>query len=59
MELLGPNLNKVKRSCSDGQFPRGYATRLLMQMLEAIKQVHAKGFIHRDIKAVGLFDSLF
>ncbi|CAI2376554.1 unnamed protein product [Moneuplotes crassus] len=50
MELLGPNLTKVKKSFQRG-FSQGYATRLLMQMLEGIQQVHEKGFIHRDIKA--------
>ncbi|CAI2387019.1 unnamed protein product [Moneuplotes crassus] len=30
---------------------RSYAARLLMQMLEAIEQVHRKGIVHRDVKA--------
>lgn len=51
MELLGNNLAKLKKSMPEGRFTRSLATRLLMQMLEAIEQVHNKGFIHRDIKA--------
>jgi serine/threonine protein kinase len=51
MELLGQNLAKLKRNSPEGKFSRSYATRLLMQMLEAVRQVHDKGFIHRDIKA--------
>jgi len=54
MELLGSNLAKVKRNQPLQKLSRVYATHLLMQMLDAIEEVHKAGFIHRDIKAVRL-----
>ena len=64
MELLGPNLAKVKRNfelrkgCEKSRMPRQYATNLLIQMLDAIEETHNTGFIHRDIKAVSILFQL-
>ena len=50
MELHRSNLSTLKKNCVGGKFSRSFATRLLMQMLESIEEIHNK-YIHRDIKA--------
>lgn len=48
MELLGENVGNHKKNCSD--FTEITAYDILLQMIESIKHIHDKGYIHRDIK---------
>ena len=48
MELLGENVANYKKNCVD--FSEITAYDVLLQMIESIKNLHDKGYIHRDIK---------
>ena len=50
MDLLGNNLAKVRKYL-ESHYSLNIAVQLLIEMLEAIKEVHNRGFIHRDVKA--------
>jgi len=50
MDLLGNNLAKV-RKCLEENYNLKIAIQLLIEMLDAIEEVHDRGFIHRDVKA--------
>lgn len=50
MDLLGNNLAKV-RKCLEDNYSLKIAVQLLIEMLDAIEEVHDRGFIHRDVKA--------
>jgi len=50
MDLLGSNLAKV-RKILEVNYSLKIAVQLLIEMLEAIEEVHERGFIHRDVKA--------
>lgn len=52
MELVGKNLNQLRRSRAYGRFSLPTAVRLGKKMLGAIRDVHNAGFVHRDIKPV-------
>jgi len=47
MELLGENVETYKKNIN---FNEIIAYDILLQMLESIKNIHDKGYIHRDIK---------
>jgi len=48
MELLGKNVANFKKSCQS--FSHLIAYEILIQMLDAIEDLHERGYIHRDIK---------
>ena len=48
MELLSENVATYKKNNKD--FNEIMAYDILLQMLESIKHLHDKGYIHRDIK---------
>lgn len=48
MELLGENVASHKKNCNE--FTEISAFEILTQMVESIKSLHDKGYIHRDIK---------
>lgn len=50
MDLLGSNLAKV-RKILEINYSFKIAVQLLIEMLEAIQEVHDRSFIHRDVKA--------
>lgn len=50
MDLLGNNLAKVRKYL-ETHYSLKIAIQLLIEMLEAIEEVHNRGFIHRDVKA--------
>ncbi|OHT16458.1 Casein kinase I [Tritrichomonas foetus] len=50
MELLGPSISKIRRRNIDQKFPLDIALRIAIEMLRCIRQLHRRGFIHRDIK---------
>uniref|UniRef100_A0A8C6MCK8 Tau tubulin kinase 2b n=1 Tax=Nothobranchius furzeri TaxID=105023 RepID=A0A8C6MCK8_NOTFU len=54
MELQGRNLADLRRTMTRGTFSVSTTLRLGKQMLEAIESIHSVGFLHRDIKPVGL-----
>jgi serine/threonine protein kinase len=49
-ELLGPSLSNTRRQLSDHHYNLSTVIRLSLFMLECIRDLHAHGFVHRDIK---------
>lgn len=47
--LSGPNLAQAAQ-IAGGVLPLSVALRLIRQTAEALKQVHARGWVHRDVK---------
>uniref|UniRef100_A0A915KEA7 Protein kinase domain-containing protein n=1 Tax=Romanomermis culicivorax TaxID=13658 RepID=A0A915KEA7_ROMCU len=52
MQLLGPNLGKLRRLCpyEPKRFSTNNIVRLSIQAIEALRDLHAVNTIHRDIK---------
>jgi serine/threonine protein kinase len=50
MDLLGINLAKARR-CLEQRYSLKIVIQILIEMLTSIKEVHERGFIHRDVKA--------
>ncbi|KAJ6231326.1 tau-tubulin kinase 1 [Anaeramoeba flamelloides] len=50
MELLGSNLSVERRRRSNHKFSLATTTKLGIEMIDAIEDMHKLGFIHRDIK---------
>ena len=50
MDLLGINLAKARR-CLEQRYDLKIAISILIEMVIAVKEVHKRGFIHRDVKA--------
>lgn len=50
MDLLGSNLTTARRSMQGGAAELTAAKVIGASMLRALEQVHAEGFIHRDVK---------
>jgi serine/threonine protein kinase len=48
MTLLGPNLDVLKKR--KGYLPVKTVLMITIQLIEALQQLHSKGFIHRDLK---------
>ncbi|VDP13097.1 unnamed protein product [Soboliphyme baturini] len=58
MSLVGKNLEDLRRQCPRKRFGVGTTTRLAIQCLDAIQELHNIGYLHRDVKpqnyAIGL-----
>ena len=50
MDLLGINLAKARR-CLEQRYSLKIVIQILIEMLTSIREVHDRGFIHRDVKA--------
>lgn len=50
MDLLGINLAKARRFL-ESNYNLKIAVQILIEMVIAVKEVHQRGFIHRDVKA--------
>ena len=50
MELLGPNLTRIRKSLVTSKLPLSTALRCGIEMIRCIEELHRKGFVHRDIK---------
>ena len=50
MDLLGINLAKARR-CLEQRYDLKVAIQILMEMVVSVREVHKRGFIHRDVKA--------
>ncbi|KAH0790506.1 CK1 family protein kinase [Histomonas meleagridis] len=50
MELLGPSLSRVKAFLPNGKFSVSTTIRLGMEMVCMLREFHARGFVHRDVK---------
>jgi serine/threonine protein kinase len=48
--LLGPSLSQMRRSLYRSRYTRYSATRLALEMLNCIQELHERGYIHCDIK---------
>lgn len=54
MQLQGKNLAELRRAQPRGAFSLSTTLRLGAQILRAIESIHSVGFLHRDIKPVGV-----
>ncbi|ULT96001.1 hypothetical protein L3Y34_004571 [Caenorhabditis briggsae] len=50
MTLLGKNISDLKLESPEQRFPSGTLSRIGLQVLHALKSMHKKGIIHRNIK---------
>ncbi len=50
MTLVGQSLSDLKKACPNQRFSLGSALRVGFQCLEALADLHAIGYLHRDIK---------
>lgn len=50
MEMLGPNLGDLRRRRPTRQFSVGTVLRAGQQAVQALRDVHDIGFLHRDVK---------
>jgi serine/threonine protein kinase len=50
MDLMGMNLTKARRFLEQN-YNLKIAIQILIEMLTSIREVHERGFIHRDVKA--------
>ncbi|CAO4374336.1 unnamed protein product [Caenorhabditis nigoni] len=50
MTLLGRNISDLKLESPEQRFPSGTTSRIGLQVLHALKSIHEKGIIHRNIK---------
>ena len=51
IEMMGPSLSTLRRRCPGGLFPLSTVLRVGQVTLRIIAEFHARGMIHRDIKA--------
>ncbi len=56
--LEGPNLDQHLRDYPDGRMPCEEALELLLPAIEALHEIHERGYVHRDIKAGNILVSL-
>lgn len=52
MELLGPNLNDLRRKQPAFTFDIKTTMAIGIYMLRAIREIHNCGIVHRDLKPV-------
>ena len=50
MEMLGPSVSNLRRSCTAGKFGLFTTLQVAQMMLSIIEELHERGLIHRDIK---------
>ena len=50
MELLGPSLSKLHKTCPDSHFSPSTFVKTAIEMINCIKALHELGIIHRDVK---------
>ena len=50
MEMLGPSLNKVRSVLPASKFSISTSLRLGIEMICMLREFHARGFVHRDVK---------
>ncbi|KRY51862.1 putative serine/threonine-protein kinase [Trichinella britovi] len=50
MQLAGKNLSQLRKEASGHSFSLGTSCQLTIQCIEALKDIHAAGFLHRDVK---------
>lgn len=50
MTLFGKNLIQLKKKSKLDKFTNGCVTRIGINCLFALKQLHEIGYIHRDVK---------
>lgn len=50
MEALGKNLKDVLLNSPNKTFPPFYAFKIILQLIERIKNLHQIGFVHGDLK---------
>ncbi len=50
MQLLSRNLSELRRDSPEQLFSIGTAFRICRQALEALKDLHTIGFVHKDVK---------
>ena len=51
IDMMGPSLSTLRRRCPDQKFNLGTVIRVGQVTLRIIREFHARGMIHRDIKA--------
>eukprot|EP00002_Diphylleia_rotans_P039282 TRINITY_DN9081_c0_g1_i1.p1 TRINITY_DN9081_c0_g1~~TRINITY_DN9081_c0_g1_i1.p1 ORF type:complete len:537 (+),score=83.24 TRINITY_DN9081_c0_g1_i1:101-1711(+) len=54
MELLGENLSEIRKRQPEARFSLNTTARLGIQMISALEQIHALGYLHRDFKPSNL-----
>lgn len=52
MTLFGKNLTQLKNNSGMKKLTSGCVTRIGIQCLYAIKQLHEIGYVHRDVKYI-------
>jgi serine/threonine protein kinase len=50
MELLGPSLTTVRRTQTNQRYSVSTALRLSLMMLQSLRALHCRGFVHCDVK---------
>ncbi|KAK0410077.1 hypothetical protein QR680_004929 [Steinernema hermaphroditum] len=50
MKLLGPSISHLRKRCPKNKFTLSTSVRLAIQMVEALRDLHEAGFVHRDVK---------
>ncbi|TKR61319.1 hypothetical protein L596_028440 [Steinernema carpocapsae] len=50
MKLLGPSISHLRKRCPQLKFTLSTSVRLTIQMINALKDLHDSGFVHRDVK---------
>jgi serine/threonine protein kinase len=54
MDLYADNLSSLRRKQPDHRFSLTTTALLAIQTIRSVKEVHDRGYLHRDIKPVSL-----